>query len=104
MKSGAISPSQFAWLVQQAERIGLASLPPVISEDRALCPLKATDHPTAIVALFRADSTTQVVDYRGCYAATDLSVAAPLARLRHFEAQIDSVAQSERWTRATTRP
>jgi hypothetical protein len=100
VKTDAIPPSQFAWLVQQAQRIGLSSLPAVVADDKTLCPLRATDHPTVTVALFRADSTTQVIDYRGCYAATDLSAAPPLARRRHFEAQIDSVARSERWARA----
>ena len=98
----SVTPAQFVWLVQRAGRIGLAQLPPVIADDRTLCPVQATDHPTVTVSLF-GDSTVTVVDYRGCYAGTDLSVAVPLAQLRHFEMQIDSVTRSQRWTNTMLR-
>lgn len=100
----SIAPDQVSWLVQQADRIGLAKLPPVIAEDSSLCTVRATDHPTVTVALYRPGATRRVVDYRGCYAGPDLSVAAPLARLRRFTGQIDSVARTARWTAHMTRP
>lgn len=102
VESDAIRPDQVHWLVQEAERIGFFTLPSVIADDRALCPSLATDHPTATVTIFRADSASRVVDYHGCYAGTDLSVAPPVGQLRHFESQIDSVAKSERWTTPAT--
>jgi len=100
----SIAPDKVTWLVQQADRIGLAKLPPVIAEDSTLCTVRATDHPTVTVALYRPGMTTRVVDYRGCYAGPDLSVATSLARLRRFTGQIDSVARTARWTARMTRP
>jgi hypothetical protein len=100
----SIAPSNVTWLVQQADHIGLAKLPPVIAEDSTLCTVRATDHPTVTVALFRAGTATRVEDYRGCYAGTNLTVATSLARLRRFTGQIDSVAHTARWTARTTRP
>lgn len=100
----SIAPDKLSWLVQQAERIGLGTLPPVIAEDSMLCTVRATDHPTVTVALYRPGATIRVVDYRGCYAGPDLSVATPLARLRRFTGQIDSVARTARWTAHMTRP
>jgi hypothetical protein len=99
----SIAPAKVAWLVEQADRIGLAKLPPVIAADSTLCTVRATDHPTATVALFRAGSTTRVEDYRGCYAGPTLTVAPSLARLRRYAGQIDSVARTERWTAPMTR-
>lgn len=96
-----IAPSQFAGLAQTAADIGLTAFPPVIADDTSLCPLRATDHPTATISVFRADSTTHIVDYLGCYATTNLTVAPPLAQLRQFERQIDSVTQSSRWSQRT---
>lgn len=75
----------------------------VESAARSLCPLRATDHPTVTVTVFRADSVSRVVDYHGCYARSDLSIAAPVGELRHFEWEIDSVAQSQRWIRPAMR-
>lgn len=103
VRTDSIAPSQFAWLLQQGQRIGLASFPSVIAEDKSLCRVRATDHASATVTIFWPDSTRQVIDYLGCYGGVDLTVAAPLAQLRRFETQIDSVAQSERWTRSATR-
>ena len=100
----SIAPASVTWLVQQADRIGLAKLPSVIADDSTLCTVRATDHPTVTVAVYRGGSETRVVDYLGCYAAPDLSVAAPLARLRHFTAQIDSVANTARWTARMSNP
>ena len=90
----AISPSDVDALAQEAQRIGFFSLPSEISRDKALCPMSATDHATAVITIFRGDSATKVVDYLGCYAGTDLSVTPALARLRAFESRIDRVANA----------
>lgn len=95
----ALSPAQFSWLIDRATQIGFASLPSVIMSDSSLCPARATDHPTATVAIFAADSMRRVVDYLGCYTDTGRSVAPTVAGLRHFERQIDSVSRSDRWIR-----
>jgi len=95
----SISPEQLGQLVQEAERIGFFELPPDILKDSTLCPVAATDHPSATVTIFRADSAHRVVDYLGCRFASDASATERLEALRHFESAIDSVAQSERWVR-----
>lgn len=95
----ALSPAQFSWLIRRAAQIGFASLPPVIVSEPSLCPTRATDQPTVTVTIFAADSTRRVVDYLGCYAGNDLTVAPTITALRHFERQIDSVSRSSRWVR-----
>jgi hypothetical protein len=97
--SDSLAPSAVAWLGGEAERVGFFALPPVIAQDSTLCSARATDHPTATVTIFHADAARQVVDYHGCYTGRNLSVAPAVARLRHFEEQIDSVARTDRWTR-----
>lgn len=92
-----IAPRAFQSLVRDAHRIGFFTLPRDIAADRTLCPMKATDNPTVTVTIFRADSTHQVVDYRGCYAGTDLTVTSRLSALHRFENAADSVAGSKRW-------
>jgi uncharacterized protein DUF6438 len=96
-RGDTISPRDFQSLIREAHRIGFFSLPQDIAADRTLCPMKATDHPTVTVTIFRADSAHQVVDYRGCYAGTDLSVTSALGALHRFESAVDSVAGSKRW-------
>jgi hypothetical protein len=75
----------------------------VIADDSTLCPLRATDHPTATVTIFRQDSAHTVVDYHGCYASHDLDVVPQVKQLRRLEAEIDSVARSSRWMRPASR-
>jgi len=101
--SDSILPTQFEGLLHEAERIGFFGLPPIILDDHTFCPVAATDHPTATVTVFRADSVNRVVDYQGCRAGNDTSVVARLEALRHFESAIDSVAGSERWIRPARR-
>lgn len=97
----AITPLAFAGLVQEAERIGLGSYPSDIQEDRRLCAMQATDHPSATISIF-GEETKRVHDYTGCHAAEgDGESAERLQLLRAFEARIDSVAGASRWT---TRP
>lgn len=102
-KTDSIQPAQLAWLLDEATRIGFFALPEVIADDSTLCSLRATDRPTTTVTIFRADSTHKVVDCHGCYAAHDLAVTASIEKLRSFENEIDSVAQSSRWIRPATR-
>ncbi|HEU4584298.1 MAG TPA: DUF6438 domain-containing protein [Gemmatimonadaceae bacterium] len=102
-QADSIAPSQVEWLLGEAERLGFYSLPAVIADDSTLCPLRATDHPTATVTITRGDSTHSVVDYHGCYVTHDPSVAPSVERLRRLEVAIDSVAQSSRWVRPAPR-
>ena len=100
--SDTISREKFGKLVSQAESLGFFTLPDTIANDRALCPLRATDHPTATLTLFRGARAKQVVDYHGCYARSDpsLSRVPILGQLLLLEAQVDSVARSDRWIAA----
>ena len=90
-------------MLEEAERLGFYALPRMIAEDSTLCPLRATDHPTATVTISRGDSARTVVDYHGCYASHDLDVAPKVEQLRRFEVEIDSVARSSRWVRPASR-
>jgi len=102
-KTDSIAPARVAWLAREVERLGFFSLPPVIADDSTLCPLRATDHPTATVTVFREDSTHEVVDYHGCYVSHDLTIAPPVRELRQLETEIDSVAGVDRWASAPAR-
>jgi hypothetical protein len=102
-KTDSVAPSQVEWLVGEAERLGFYSLPTVIADDSTLCPLRATDHPTATLSIFRADSIHTVVDYHGCYTDHDLGTAAPVEQLRRLEVEVDSVAGSSRWVKPASR-
>jgi hypothetical protein len=103
IETDSIVPSEVAWLLEEAERLGFYALPAKIAEDSTLCPLRATDHPTATVTLSRNDSAHTVVDYHGCYASHDLAVVPRLEQLRRLEVEIDSVAQSSRWVGPASR-
>jgi hypothetical protein len=96
----SIAPDAVVQLLQAAERDDVFRLPAVIADDRALCPDRATDHPTAIVGFFWSTRVQQITDYHGCFLRSDHSTAAPLAALRQLEKAIDSVSGSARWTRA----
>jgi hypothetical protein len=102
-KTDSIARSQVEWLVDEAERIGFYSLPKVIADDSTLCPLRATDHPTATVTMYLEDSTHTVVDYQGCYTSHDRGLAPKVQELRRFEAEIDSIAGVRIRTRAASR-
>lgn len=96
-RADTIAPRGVAWLAAEAHRAGFYSLPREIVRDKVLCPMPATDHPTATVTIFRGDSTHSVIDYSGCFTGHDLTVAAPLGPMRRYENAIDSVAGSRRW-------
>ena len=97
--SDTISREKFASLVSQAESLGFFGLPDTIANDRVLCPLRATDHPTATLTVFRSADAKQVVDYHGCYAGTEPSLTRvpTVIQLHLLEARVDSVARAERW-------
>jgi len=100
----SVPPAAVAELLREAEALGFFELPDVVAEDPRLCPNRATDHPSASVAIHRAQGVKRVEDYHGCFAATDHSVVPVLARLRAFEGAIDAAARSERWIRPARRP
>jgi hypothetical protein len=62
-----------------------------------------TDHPTVIVTIFTKAQTKRVEDYHGCFETVEHEVLPPIARLRSFEVEIDSVLRSSRWVRPANR-
>ena len=98
-----ISPAKFASLVSQAESLGFFTLPDTIANDLTLCPLRATDHPSATLTLFRTAGSKHVVDYHGCVAQSDRSTTPIITQLRSLEEQVDSTARSDRWVKPATR-
>lgn len=89
-------------LVSRANAIGFFELPPKIA-DSPLCPSAATDHSTVVVTVFSRKGTKRVEDYLGCRDRAEAPAVAPVARLRAFEAEIDSVLRSSRWVQAANR-
>ena len=87
----AAASSALPYLAARAQSIGFYTLPSEILRDPELCLNRATDMPTAIVTIFGPDTTKRVSDYYGCFVGRDLSIPARLAKLRDFEAEIDSV-------------
>jgi len=90
-------------LVSRARSIDFFDLPTEIAADPALCPNRATDHPTVVVTIFTKTEATRVQDYLGCFETTQRGVQPRVLRLRSFEAEIDSVLQSSRWTQPAGR-
>lgn len=101
--SDTISRETFESFVAQAESIGFFTLPDTIANDNALCPLRATDHPTAAVTVYRGAGNKHVVDYHGCVAQPDRSTTPVITALRALEARVDSIAGSDRWVKPATR-
>lgn len=89
--------STLPYLVARAMRVGFFALPREIAKDPELCPRIATDMPSAVVTIFTQDSAKTVIDYHGCFVGTDLSMPTRLAKLRDFEAEIDSVLGTARF-------
>ena len=97
-----VSPQAFAQLVLEATRIRLDSYPASIQDDRRLCALGATDHPSIILSTYAGAAVHSVNYYTGCHAAeNDRASEERLAALARFAAQIDSVTRSPRWTGVT---
>ena len=93
----SIKPDAVAALLLAAVRLRVFDVPPVIAESPALCPDRASDHPTVIVTLYGAGEMRSIVDYQGCFLRSDHSTASGLSGLRAFEARLDSVAGAKRW-------
>ena len=101
--SDRVTPDAVRGLVAQASAFGFDSLPDVIARERRFCMDQATDHPTATITLFREAGAKRVEDYHCCFNRSDHSVTNVIARLRQFEAAIDSTARSTRWVRPASR-
>jgi hypothetical protein len=71
--------------------------------DSVLCHNRATDHATVVVTAFTKAQTKRVEDYLGCFETVEHEVLPPIARLRSFEDEIDSVLRSSRWVRPAGR-
>lgn len=98
-----VSAGTLALLAAIADSLGFEALPDTVANSGALCPDKATDHPTATVTIFRGAQSKHVVDYRGCFAASDHTTVPVVGRLRLFEASIDSLAGARRWVQPARR-
>jgi hypothetical protein len=88
-----IPPVRAAELLVAGAAAGVGTLPENIREHPDLCGPMATDHGTAVVTLFYpAGRRARVSDYLGCRDA--------VPQLRAYEARVDSVAGTARWTSA----
>lgn len=95
-----ITSAEYAALVMQFEKAGFNGYPDRIQNDSLMCGLQATDHPGAIVTVYRGTTMKQVDDYHGCHGTEGRAdVASRLAILRALEAGIDTVAGTSRWIR-----
>lgn len=89
--SDSIAPARAAELMAAARAAGVGTLPGNVREHPDLCGPMATDHGTAVVTLFfPGGGRARVSDYLGCRDA--------VPALRAFEARVDSVAGTARWT------
>ena len=84
-----LDSSEVGSLLTDARLIGFSELPDTIASIQAYCHVRWTDAPTAIVTLFGASWSKQVVDYHGCWWAPEA--------LRRFEDEVDSTAHAQRW-------
>jgi hypothetical protein len=90
-------------LISRARSIGFFDLPSEIAADSILCHNRATDHPTVVVTVFAKTQTKRVEDYLGCFETVEHETLQPIAHLRSFEVEIDSVLRSSRWVRPADR-
>jgi hypothetical protein len=97
------APATLASLVSRARAIDFFDLPPEIAADPTLCQNRATDHSTVVLTIFTKTEATRVQDYLGCFETTQRGVQPRVVRLRSFEAEVDSVLQSSRWTQPASR-
>ena len=89
--SDSIDAARAIDLLVAGRAAGVGTLPENIREHPELCGPMATDHGTAVVTLFYpGGSSARVSDYLGCRDA--------VPALRAYEARIDSVAGTARWT------
>ena len=85
-------------LYARAVKSGFFNLPDTVRNNRELCPMPATDHPTIRIKIY-GPRTKHVEYYTGCYVAPtgESGIAHPLIAMRNFAAQIDTLAQAQRW-------
>ena len=89
--SDSVDPARAVDLLAAGRAAGVGTLPENIREHPDLCGPMATDHGTAVVTLFYpGGGSARVSDYLGCRDA--------VPALRAYEARIDSVAGTARWT------
>ena len=87
----SIDPARAVELFAAARAAGVGTLPENIREHPDLCGPMATDHGTAVLTIhYPGSGTARVSDYLGCRDA--------VPALRAFEARVDSVAGTARWT------
>jgi hypothetical protein len=98
-----VAAATFPSLISRARSIDFFDLPSVIADDSVLCRNRATDQPTVIVTIFTKAQTKRVEDYHGCLETVEHEILPPIARLRSFEVEIDSILGSSRWVRPANR-
>ncbi len=101
--SDTVTAATFPALISKARSIGFFDLPAEIAADSVLCHVRATDHPTVVVTVFAKAQTKRVDDYLGCYETPEGEILPPVARLRSFEVEIDSVLRASRWVTPANR-
>ena len=95
-----VDPGTLAALLEGADSAGVFALPERVAADGALCAVALTDHSTVTVSRFAGGDVRRVEDDLGCRPASDTSDAGRrLARLRAWEARVDSVIGAARWAR-----
>jgi hypothetical protein len=97
-QTDSIAPSAVLALLREAREIRFFELPAEIDPAHPeVCPVAATDHPSAIITIAHEDSVTRVHHYHGCYAERDGEPTDAFPRLTAFENAIDSAVRVERW-------
>jgi hypothetical protein len=104
-------PETIATLLQAAAHAGFFALPKRVADDRVLCPLHATNMPSATITVFSANGLSEVEHYYGCMVRLNDTTAsrAPygmhptIQHLYTLASQIDSVLDSQRWVRPASR-
>jgi hypothetical protein len=95
-----VDPGTLAALLAAAEADGVFMVPQPMVGTRDFCPVIASDHSTVTVTAFAGAVVRRIEDDLGCRAASDTSDAARrLARLRAWEARVDSTIGAARWAR-----
>jgi hypothetical protein len=99
----SVAPSVVARMLAGADA-AFDRLPERTMGDSVFCSRMATDHPSVAVAVFRPGGVRRVDHYTGCGVGESGGRQAALDRFEAWAARIDSLAGTERWTRALGRP
>jgi hypothetical protein len=91
-----VDAGTLAALLAAADSAGVFTLPAVIGDAPGMCTALATDAPTVTTTRFSLDGERVVRDYLGC-GADPGEPARRLARLRAWEARVDSTIGAVRW-------